>query len=148
MHTIYIGQSLDFSEKEMRECFDIDTNHSKRISKFEQWFGGEYISAGSFEVYGRNDFADYNFDKELISRLLPFSPKSEWLEKLDFINSRCVFYVATEFIDKMSVVTKSVLREVSLAAMIFEWRPHCTPTVTSVHESISILAKRGGQAPP
>jgi len=34
------------------------------------------------------------------------------------------------------------------AAMIFEWRPRRIPTVTSVHESISILAKRGGQAPP
>ena len=120
MHTIYIGQSLDFSEKEMRECFDIDTNHSKRISKFEQWFGGEYISAGSFEVYGRNDFADYNFDKELISRLLPFSPKSEWLEKLDFINSRCVFYVATEFIDKMSVDKVTLFGPFHISKLDFE----------------------------
>ena len=106
MHNIYLGYSLTLTSQEMRDYFDIDMDHPESKSKFEQIFEVDYIEPGSFEVYGNTDYETLAFDENFISKILPFKPQMEWLEKIDYNNCKCVFYIATEAAKKM--ITENV----------------------------------------
>lgn len=120
MHNIYLGYSLTLTAREMISYFDIDSHHPELISKFEQIFKVGYIEPGTFEVYGRDDYDDLAFDESLIFELLPFRPQMEWLEKIDYKNCKCVFYIATETTDKMITENVTLLGPFRIAKFDFE----------------------------
>jgi hypothetical protein len=120
MHNIYLGYSLTLTAREMKNYFDIDINHPESKSKFEQIFEVGYIEPGTFEVYGSTDYENLAFDESLISELLPFRPQMEWLEKIDYINCKCVFYIATETTNKMSAENVTLLGPFRIIRFDFE----------------------------
>lgn len=96
MHTIYLGYSAVLSGDEMIRYFDIDSDHKDGISKFEQAFGGEYIEPGNFEVYDKAEYQNYEFDSDLVAKLLPFEVCSKIILAIDFYAAKSVFYVKTQ----------------------------------------------------
>lgn len=120
MHNIYLGYSLTLTAREMREYFDIDFHHPESKSKFEQIFNVGYIEPGTFEVYGRDDCEDLGFDESLMPKLLPFRPKIEWLEKIDYKNCKCVFFIATEKANKMITENVTLLGPFRIAKFDYE----------------------------
>lgn len=101
MHSIYLGYSTTLSGKEVMQYFDIDPDHKDGISKFEQAFGCEYVEPGSFEVYDRDDYKDFDFDASLFERLLPFMPDEEHVAHIDFRVAKSVLYVKIKHVDRM-----------------------------------------------
>ena len=102
MHTVYLGYSTNFNADEMIQFFDIDPLHKDGISKFEQEFGCSYIQPGSFEVYGRDKYEPRGFNTTLLKHFLPFQCEMDLLEKIDFQNSKCVFFLVTNSITRMA----------------------------------------------
>lgn len=95
MHTIYIGYSTVLSGCELIKYFDIDPDHEKGISKFEQEFGCNYVEPGSFEVYDRKEYDGFIFDAGFFARLVPFAPDPKLISAIDFDSVRSIFYIET-----------------------------------------------------
>ena len=84
----------------MIQYFDIDPDHKDGVSKFEQAFGCDYVEPGSFEVYDRLEYESFGFNSELFAKLVPFVPKSSFLDQIDFTVAKSVFYIKTQKVSK------------------------------------------------
>jgi hypothetical protein len=101
MHNIYIGYSPILKSSEVIKYFDIDPDSEDGSSKFEKIFGSDYISPGNFEVYGREDYIDYEFNLEFVEKLFPFSPERLILNKINISCVETAFYIEVDKVDIM-----------------------------------------------
>lgn len=102
MHKVYIGYSLSMKSDELINYFDIDNSHEDLYSKFQQEFGSSRVIQGKFEVYGRDFYRDYDFNEQLLLKLLPFHLGENIIKQIDFYQSESIFYIELDKIDKFN----------------------------------------------
>ncbi len=120
MHQVHIGFSTVLSGDEMIRYFDLDPNHEDGLPRFSQNFGIGYIEQGSFEVYGKDEYEQFDFDASFLKKLFPFELDGEILSRIDLTNAKCVFFIECGKIEKTSNDDLTLLGTMNIEKYDFE----------------------------